>query len=526
MGTTKEDIKNTLWKGADTFRDTIDAANYKDFVLAILFVKYLSDSYREMADNLKKEYEGIRLERKLRYLPFQIRPEHSFDYLYERRYDENLGQVINIALRGIEDDNPSQLSGVFRSIDFNSEAMLGHRLHRNAILRELLEDFVDLDLRPSQIITEEGKVPADTIGDAYEYMIGQFAGKAGKKAGSFFTPTPVSEIMARIVEAKPHERVYDPTCGSGSLLIRTAKKAGSDEVSIYGQEMNGSAVAMAKMNMFIHEIRDAKIAWGDTLANPLHLDSDGNLLLFDVIVANMPFSKDKWAAGFNPGGEEDGQKKKNGKTKAFKMEAHLDKHHRFDWGVPPASKGDWAFLLHMIHSLAPGGRIAAIAPHGVLFRGASEGVIRRKVIEENLLDAVIGLPENLFFGTSIPACILVFKKNRSNNDVLFIDAGGTDEDGNLRYVKGKNQNELNEKHIDDIVTVYKERADKKRFCHVATIDEIRANDYNLNIPRYVDTFEEEEIIDIEQVQKNILNIKAELAEVEAEMEKYLKELGL
>ena len=314
MGTTKEDIKNALWKGADTFRDTIDAANYKDYVLSILFVKYLSDTYKEMVDNLKKDYEGIRLERQKRYLPFQIKEEHTFDYLYEHRYDESLGQVINIALRGIEDDNSSQLSGVFRSIDFNSEAMLGDRLHRNAILRELLDDFIDLDLRPSQIVTEDGKVPADTIGDAYEYMIGQFASKAGKKAGSFFTPPPVSEIMARIVEAKPHERVYDPTCGSGSLLIRTAKKAGSDEVSIYGQEMNGSAVAMAKINMFIHEIRDSKIAWGDTLANPLHLDGDGNLLTFDVIVANMPFSQDKWAAGFNPGGEDSGKKKKNGKV--------------------------------------------------------------------------------------------------------------------------------------------------------------------------------------------------------------------
>lgn len=524
MATTKEDIKNVLWKGADTFRDTIDAANYKDYVLSILFVKYLSDFYQEMVDDLKKEYEGIRLERKIKYLPFRIQAEHTFDYLYENRYVESLGQTINLALRGIEDENSNQLAGVFRSIDFNSPAMLGDRLHRNAILRELLEDFVDLDLRPSHIVTDEGKVPADTIGDAYEYMIGQFAGRAGKKAGSFFTPTSVSEIMARIVNAKPHERVYDPTCGSGSLLIRTAKKAGSDEVSIFGQEMNGSAVSMAKMNMFIHEIRDARIAWGDTLANPLHLDGDGNLLTFDVVVANMPFSKDKWAAGFHPGGEEDGQKKKK---KEFKMEPQLDKHHRFDWGVPPSSKGDWAFLLHMIHSLAPGGRVAAVAPHGVLFRGASEGMIRRKVIEENLLDAVIGLPENLFFGTSIPACILVFKKNRDNTDVLFIDASGTDEEGNLRYVKGKNQNELNEKHINDIITAYQERTTNERFCYLATVDEIRRkNDYNLNIPRYVDTFQEEELIDIEAVQTNITKIKAEILEAETKMAEYLKQLGL
>ena len=323
------------------------------------------------------------------------------------------------------------------------------------------------------------------------------------------------------MNVQPGERVYDPTCGSGSLLIRTAKKQNVSAVSIYGQEVNGSSVAMAKMNMYIHEIRDAKIAWGDTLANPRFLDSDGNLLLFDAIVANMPFSKDKWASGFNPGGESSGKGKKE-----FKMEPSLDKFHRFDWGVPPASKGDWAFLLHMIASLSVNGRIAAVAPHGVLFRGAAEGRIRQKVIEENLLDAVIGLPENLFYGTSIPACILVFKKNRPNSDILFIDASKKDEEGNLRYVKATNQNELSQKHIDDIVDVYQSRTDRPKFAHVATLDEIKENQYNLNIPRYVDTFEEEELIDIEAVQANIARLKREIAEAEAQMDAYLKELGL
>ena len=273
--------------------------------------------------------------------------------------------------------------------------------------------------------------------------------------------------------------------------------------------------------MYIHEISDAKIAWGDTLANPMFKDDDGNLLTFDAIVANMPFSKDKWAAGFNPGGEAVGKGKKE-----FKMEATLDKHHRFDWGVPPASKGDWAFLLHMIASASVNGRIAAVAPHGVLFRGAAEGRIRQRVVDENLLDAVIGLPENLFYGTPIPACILVFKKNRTNRDVLFIDASGKDEDGNPRYKKDKNQNVLEQKHIDAIIRAYMERKDIEKFAHVATIDEIKENDYNLNIPRYVDTFEEEALIDIEEVQSNIVRLKAEIADVEAKMDAYLKELGL
>ncbi|MPM46575.1 hypothetical protein SDC9_93279 [bioreactor metagenome] len=208
------------------------------------------------------------------------------------------------------------------------------------------------------------------------------------------------------------------------------------------------------------------------------------------------------------------------------MTANLDHYHRFDWGVPPASKGDWAFLLHMIHSLKSNGRMAAVVPHGVLFRGASEGRLRQTVIEKNLLDAVIGLPANLFFGTSIPACILVFKKNRATDDVLFIDASGKDSEGNLRYKKDKNQNKLEEKDIQAILDAYYAREDMDKFSHKASFDEIRGNEFNLNIPRYVDTFEEEELVDIDEVQGNIERIKAELATVEEQMAEYLKELGL
>ncbi len=520
MTTTRKDIENALMRGADSLRDTIDASNYKDYVLPLMFVKYLSDTYAEAVEELEKEYKGVKLERQKQYLPFTVAADCNFRTLYDQRYSDNIGQIINMAMRQIEADNNQQLAGVLNTVDYNSENALGTREHKNAILRELLEDFISLDLRPSKIEVKEGQVPADVIGDAYEYMIGQFASMAGKKAGSFYTPAAVSEIMSRIVDVKPGDRVYDPTCGSGSLLIKAAKKQ-TGAVSIYGQEVNGSSVAMAKMNMYIHEIRDAKIAWGDTLANPAFKDDDGNLLLFDAIVANMPFSKDKWAVGFNPGGESNGKGKKE-----FKMEAKLDKYHRFDWGVPPASKGDWAFLLHMIHSLSIDGRMAAVTPHGVLFRGASEGIIRKKVIEENLLDAVIGLPENLFYGTSIPACILVFKKNRKTSDVLFIDASKKDENGNCRYVKATNQNELTEKNIEDIVIACQNRKDIEKFAHVATLTEIKENDYNLNIPRYVDTFEEEKFVDIEEVEANIYRLKKEIMEAEKQMEKYMKELGL
>lgn len=525
--TTFEDIKRALWAGANTFRDNIDASNYKDYVLSMFFVKYLSDTFDESVKELEKEYSGIRLERHIANLPFSLKREFTFDYLLENQNAPDLGTKISEALTGIESSN-SILSGIFRGIDFNSESNLGKKEQKNPILRNLLNDFADLDLHPSNIEVNEQQVPADIIGDAYEYMIGEFATMAGKKAGSFFTPQQVSEIMAQIVCPVENDRVYDPTCGSGSLLIRAARKGGFDRVQMYGQEVNSSAISMARMNMFIHGIRDAKIAWGDTLANPQHLDSDGNLMKFDCIVANMPFSKDKWAEGFNPGGEvsddENTSKTKKGKKKEFKMEPGLDRWHRFDMGVPPASKGDWAFLLHMIASMSGNGRVAAVAPHGVLFRGASEGRIRQAIIEKNLIDAVIGLPENLFYGTAIPACIVVFRRGRSNTDVLFIDAS-------KQFKKEKAKNALRDEDVARIAATYKayrdgENAEIEKYSHVATLDEIKENDYNLNIPRYVDTFEEEEIIDIDAVNAEIAELKEQIAEVEAEMAKYLKELGI
>lgn len=522
--TTFDDIKKALWAGANTFRDNIDAANYKDYVLSMFFVKYLSDSYRESVEELEKQYSGIRLERQIANLPFSLKRENTFDYLLENRWADDLGNKISEALTGIESSN-AILNGIFRGIDFNSESNLGKKEQKNPILRNLLGDFENLDLRPSNIETGTHQIPADVIGDAYEYMIGEFATLAGKKAGSFFTPQQVSEIMARIVMPIDNDRVYDPTCGSGSLLIRAARKGGFDKVQMYGQEVNSSAISMARMNMFIHGIKDANIKWGDTLANPQHLDSDGNLMKFECIVANMPFSKDKWSEGFNRGGEvstdeENGKKSK----KEFKMEPSLDRYHRFDIGVPPASKGDWAFLLHMIASMSGNGRVAAVAPHGVLFRGASEGRIRQAILDKNLIDAVIGLPENLFYGTSIPACIIVFRKGRTDTNVLFIDASKD-------FTKEKAKNALSDENVAKIAETYwkyrnGENAEIEKYSHVASLEEIQQNDYNLNIPRYVDTFEEEEIINIDEVNAEIVDIKGKIANVEADMEKYLKELGL
>jgi len=503
---TQDEVNSTLWRACDTFRGKIDSSVYKDYVLVMLFIKYVSDIYKEHKEILMKKYENDEemVNRQMSRERFVLDEISTFDYIYDKRNQSDIGETINKALAHVEEENKTKLRSVFKNIDFNSESVLGNTKERNSMLKTLLEDFVDLDLRPSRLIEE------DVIGNAYEYMIANFASDAGKKGGEFFTPSEVSEILSRLVKPEENDRIYDPTCGSGSLLIRAFKKIPSGKAQIYGQERNGQTQSLCRMNMFLHNIDDAKIAWGDTLSNPLHLEND-KLMKFQVVVANPPFSLDKWAMGFAGEGDD----------KTFKMSEGNDPYKRFEWGVPPISKGDYAFVLHMVHSLAEGGRMATVLPHGVLFRGASEGRIRKNLIDMNLLDAVIGLPSNLFFGTGIPACVLVFKQNRNRDEVLFIDASGEG-----MYEKGKNQNKLREEDIQRIVDAYEKYETVEKFTYVATKEEIKENDYNLNIPRYVDTFEEEDMVDMEAVAENILDIKLELTEVEAQMARYLEELGV
>ena len=492
--TSQETINGIVWKACDTFRGKMDSSQYKDYVLTMLFVKYLSDFYKEKLEELKAKYGNNqeRIQKSLSREKFKLDEKCTFEYLLKQKEAENLGEEINKILEKIEEDNKEKLEGVFRNVDFNSETMLGRTKERNKILKHLLEDFSDsrLDLRPSML---NGN---DVIGDSYEYLISHFAGDAGKKGGEFFTPSGVSTLLAKLVEPKEGDRIYDPTCGSGSLLIKASKEVGNNNFRLYGQESNGTTVSLAKMNMFLHDINDAVIEWGDTIGNPLHLEN-GHLKKFDVVVANPPFSLDKWGA----------------------EHASEDKYKRFERGVPPKSKGDYAFLLHMIASLNENGRMGVVLPHGVLFRGASEGKIRKQLIDENLLDAVIGLPSNLFFGTSIPAVILIFKKGRENRDILFIDAS-------REFDKDKNQNSINEKHIAKICDTYHQRKEIEKYSHIADIEEIKENDYNLNIPRYVDTFEEEEKINIEETKQNITQIENDLKEIKIKIDNYLKELGL
>lgn len=489
---TQATINQKVWKACDSFRGTIDAGQYKNYILTMLFIKYMTDVHKEKKTEYLEKYKGDaeRVARALKHERFKMPEESSFDFLYENRNESNLGELINISLENIEEANRAKLEKVFRNIDYNSEANLGQTEDRNRRLKNLLTDFADLDLRPSNLAGN------DVIGDAYEYLIGNFAAGAGKKAGEFYTPSKVSSLLAKLVEPKDGDRVCDPTCGSGSLLLKVAKEVGSKNVSLNGQEVNGGTWALARMNMFLHDMDNATIEWGDTINHPKLVEND-TLMKFDIVVANPPFSLDKWGA----------------------ENATADRYNRFHRGVPPKSKGDYAFITHMIETLNEQGRAGVVLPHGVLFRGSSEGKIRKQLIEENLLKAVIGLPANLFFGTGIPASILIFDKDKGDNtEVLFIDASS-------EFENGKNQNVLRPEDLDKIYQTYSNWETLDKYSYVAKRAEIEENDYNLNIPRYVDTFEEEAPVDIAATQLEIARLKKDLAGVEGEMATYLTELG-
>lgn len=502
----QQDVNNAAWAACDTFRGVMDAAGYKDYILVMLFLKYISDVWKDHYEEYHKQYgdDDVRIRRKLERERFILPEDASFYDLYEKRNEANIGELINIALDSIETSNKSKLEGVFRNIDFNSEANLGKTKDRNRRLKMLLEDFhkPQLDMRPSRI-------SEDVIGNVYIYLIERFASDAGKKAGEFYTPYKVSELVARLCKPKIGARICDPACGSGGLLIEAARSVGDRNYSIYGMEVNGSTWALCRMNMFLHGADSARIEWCNTLTSPTLVENDHtgsvsgtSLMKFDNIVANPPFSLDKWGAD----------------------EAEADIYKRFWRGVPPKSKGDYAFISHMIEAaVEKEGRVSVVVPHGVLFRGAAEGRIREKLIKDNLLDAVIGLPGNLFPTTSIPVAILIFDRSREKGganedrkDVLFIDASQD-------YQPGKNQNTLMDEHISSILNAYEAREEIEKYAHLASYDELNENDFNLNIPRYVDTFEEEAEIDIEAVQQEINTLEGELAEVRGKMANLLKE---
>lgn len=498
----QDTVNKALWSACDVFRGTVSADTYKDYILTMLFLKYISDVWQDHYDNYKNEYgdEPELIEEMMKNERFVLPRESNFYTLHERRFEPSNGERIDMALHALEEANGTKLKdvgkSVFQDISFNTDK-LGEEKQKNTILKDLLEVFAvpELDLKPSRV----GSL--DVIGNGYEFLIKNFAASGGQKAGEFYTPPEVSNLIAELLDPQKGDSICDPACGSGSLLMKCGRKVvsnhNSKEYALYGQEAIGSTWSLAKMNMFLHGEDNHKIEWGDTIRNPKLLDKNGDLMLFDIVTANPPFSLDKW--GYE--------------------QAENDKFDRFRRGLPPKTKGDYAFISHMIETLKPvTGRMGVVVPHGVLFRGSSEGKIREKLINENLLDAVIGLPEKLFYGTGIPAAILIFKKQKSDDSVLFIDAS-------REFKSGKNQNNLTEENIAKIIATYRARESVDKYAYLANLQEVKDNDYNLNIPRYVDTFEEEEEIDLVAVRSEREQLKTQLAELEVQMAKYLEELG-
>ena len=477
----QQKLREQLWEVANKLRGNMSASDFMYFTLGFIFYKYLSEKIEAYANNALVDDEvsfkdlwnmenedAAELQEELKKqclegVGYFIEPTYLFSSVIDRiKKKENILPILERSLKRIEDST------------------LGH---------DSEEDFGGLfsDIASNEI---------DILGDAYEYMIGQFAAGAGKKAGEFYTPQEVSQILAEIVfiGRTRLRNVYDPTCGSGSLLLRAAKVGHA--VDIYGQEKNPTTYNLARMNMLLHGIKfsNFKIENGDTL----EWDAFGDTQ-FDAVVANPPFSAE-WSA-----------------ADKFNNDDRFSKAGR----LAPKKTADYAFILHMIYHLNEGGTMACVAPHGVLFRGNAEGIIRRFLIEKkNYIDAIIGLPANIFYGTSIPTCILVLKKCRKEDDnILFIDAS-------KEFEKVKTQNKLRPQHIQKIVETYRDRKEIEKYSHLATLQEVADNDYNLNIPRYVDTFEEEEPIDIKAVMAEIKELEAKRAELDKEIDVYLKELGI
>jgi type I restriction enzyme M protein len=477
----------------------VDGGIYKDYVLLFLFYKYMSDLHKDETEKVKKRYgdDPDRIALRLKNARFVIPEGASFHDLYEKKSADNIGELINIALHKIEDANGKRLEGLF-SVDFNSDAVLGKTEQRNKMLRHLMDDFARIDL------TAAGD---DVIGNAYMYMIERFGSDAGKKAGEFFTVKSVARLLAKLADPQPGWRICDPAMGSGGLLLLAGAEIeakGSYDYALYGQESIGSTYNLARMNMFLHGKDSARLEWGDTLNNPLLREGDA-LMKFDLVIANPPFSLKKWA----------GDNIEN------------DPYNRFHRGIPPRTKGDYAFISHMVETAkAKEGRVVVVVPHGVLFRGAAEGRIRQSFLEENIVDTVIGLPAGLFHTTGIPVAILVLDrsrepegKNEHRKDVFFVEASRL-------YRAAKAQNVMDNEHIQKILDAVEKREDVEKFCRVVQPQEIKENDYNLNITRYVDTFEEEEEVDIKANLKEMAKIDKELADLEKQMAGHLKKLGI
>lgn len=511
----KKKLEQKLWDIANELRGRMDADEFRDYILGFIFYKYLSERLHIYVDRELLKPEGLTFtslddadavhrgilaaveEACIERLGYFLKPCELFSAVAARGTEPgsfilaDLGETLNsIQKSTMGNESEEDFVNLFEDLDLNSSKLGRSTEARNTLIAKVLGhlDAIDFQLGTSN---------SDILGDAYEYLIGKFASGAGKKAGEFYTPQQVSTVLAKIVTSgKARLRsVYDPTCGSGSLLLRVAREVGEKNVAdFFGQELNRTTYNLARMNMILHGVHYSKfdIQQEDTLEHPQHMGRT-----FEAIVANPPFSA-KWSA-----------------NKIFESDDRFAEYGR----LAPGSKADFAFVQHMLHHLDEDGTMAVVLPHGVLFRGGAEGAIREFLIRRNWLDAVIGLPANIFYGTSIPTCILVLKKCKETEDVLFVDASTC-------FQKGTNQNVLGDTDVTRIVEAYRTRAEEDRFSHRATLVEIKENEFNLNIPRYVDTFEAEPPIDLEGVTRRIEAINVLMLDVDKELAAFCAELGL
>ena len=504
----QRELHTRLWAIANDLRGNMEANEFKNYILGLIFYRYLSEKVENRVEDLlsedeisyseaweDEEYKEGLQEELVEQLGYLIEPKYLFSTLLqaieENKFDIEMlqGAINDITESTIGYDSQEDFDHLFDDMDLGSTKLGKDVKSRSKLISKVMANIAQIDFAH-----EDSEI--DVLGDAYEYLISQFAANAGKKAGEFYTPQQVSKILAKIVTVGKNnlKNVYDPTCGSGSLLLRVAKEANVRK--FYGQELTSTTYNLARMNMLLHDVNytNFDIKNDNTLEHPQHIG-----MKFEAIVANPPYSAN-WSADAK----------------------FLDDERFSAYGkLAPKSKADFAFIQHMIYQLDDNGTMAVVLPHGVLFRGAAEGVIRKYLIEErNVLDAVIGLPANIFYGTSIPTVILVFKKNRENKDnILFIDASN-------EFEKGKNQNNLTDANVEKIVDTFVKRETIDKYSYVASMEEIKENDYNLNIPRYVDTFEEEESIDLAAVSERIANIDKEIVKLDEELAVYLRELGL